>query len=182
MPRRADPRLEARILGAAQRLWIRGGEESLTLRAVAKSAGTNTPAVYRRYKNRREILLALAAKVQDDLGQVVRRGGSLQEIAEAVLEYAMEHPREYELLLSKVVTKSKRPRPNLDYVLDRAAAWLGGTAEQHVHLVIAIWALVYGTATLLNTEAIPQYTGQTRRAFEVAVDELIRNHQRFAAE
>ena len=41
MPRQPDPNLENRLLNAAQVLWKRGGEKSLTMRAVARAAGTN---------------------------------------------------------------------------------------------------------------------------------------------
>ena len=38
MPRQPDPELEGRILHAADVLWRRGGEQALTMRAVAKAA------------------------------------------------------------------------------------------------------------------------------------------------
>ena len=59
MPRHSDPELEGRILNAARKLWHKGGETALSMRAVAKAAGTNTPAVYRRFRTREQILRAL---------------------------------------------------------------------------------------------------------------------------
>ena len=59
MPRHPDPDLEDRILKAAHRLWQKGGEKSLTMRAVARAAGTNTPAVYRRFKDRHDLVRGL---------------------------------------------------------------------------------------------------------------------------
>ena len=59
MPRHPDPELEQRILDAASRLWARGGEKGLTMRAVAKAAGTTTPTVYERYHDRDDILRSL---------------------------------------------------------------------------------------------------------------------------
>ena len=50
MPRHADPELENRVLNAAQMLWKRGGEKALTMRAVARAAGTyagGVPAIQR---------------------------------------------------------------------------------------------------------------------------------------
>ena len=44
MPRHPDPDLEERILKAAHALWRRGGDKALTMRVVARAAGTNTPA------------------------------------------------------------------------------------------------------------------------------------------
>ncbi len=58
MPRQPDPQLETRILRAAQKLFLRGGEKGLSMRALAKAAHTSTPAVYRRYKSRKQILEA----------------------------------------------------------------------------------------------------------------------------
>ena len=52
MPRQIDPEVEGRIIQAARKLWHKGGEKALSMRAVAKAAGTNTPAVYRRFRNR----------------------------------------------------------------------------------------------------------------------------------
>ena len=66
MPRRPDPDLEALILKAAQKLWRKGGEKALTMRAVAKAARTNTPSVYRRFRTREDILRALLHRVRLD--------------------------------------------------------------------------------------------------------------------
>lgn len=64
MPRRPDPDLEGKILNAAQRLWKKGGETALTMRRVAQAAGTNTPAVYRRFRDREDILRALLQRIR----------------------------------------------------------------------------------------------------------------------
>ena len=64
MPRRADPELEDKILDAAQKLWKKGGEKALTMRTVARAAGTNTPAVYRRFRDRDDILRGLLQRIR----------------------------------------------------------------------------------------------------------------------
>ena len=73
MPRHPDPDLEERILHAADVLWRRGGSKSLTMRAVARAAKTNTPAVYRRFKDRRDrvkaLLLRIAARIREHFPQ-----------------------------------------------------------------------------------------------------------------
>src|ERR1022692_3070050 len=71
VPRRPDPDLEGKILDAAQELWKKGGEKGLTMRAVAKAAGTNTPAVYRRFRNREDILRALLRRIQQDVSEAL---------------------------------------------------------------------------------------------------------------
>ena len=67
MPRQADPQLEQRILDAACRLWSRGGEKALTMRGVAKAAGTTTPTLYERYHDRDDILRAVRFQTRIDL-------------------------------------------------------------------------------------------------------------------
>jgi len=62
MARHSDPEVEVRILRAARDLWHEGGEAALSMRAVAKAAGTNTPAVYRRFRTREDILRALVLR------------------------------------------------------------------------------------------------------------------------
>src|SRR5260370_25773697 len=59
MARQPDPDLEARILNAARKLWRKGAGKALTMRAVARAAGTNTPAAYRRLPHRPDIRRAL---------------------------------------------------------------------------------------------------------------------------
>src|SRR5215472_15269624 len=111
MPRPPDPGLEERILRAAQKLWSKRGEDSLTMRAVARAAGTNTPAVYRRFKSRMELVRALAQRGQSDLSEVIRPCTCLQEIAEKALEFSLRNPEEYHLLVSRTATAATPGRP-----------------------------------------------------------------------
>lgn len=180
MPRRPDPELETRVLKAAQKLWAKGGERSLTMRAVARAAGTNTPAVYRRFKNRRDLLHALLQKTQAEVSVLLQGCNSLQEICHCIFDYALSHPREYELLASKIVVTSHLPRHNFGYIVKKAAEWLGGSEEERRPLVIALWSLIHGSAMLLIAEVLPEHATTVRAAFTAAVEELVRNRRRFA--
>ena len=71
MPRRPNPDLEAKILRAAQKLWKKGGEDALTMRAVAEAAGTNTPSLYRRFRNRDDILRGLLEHIRLEIAVVI---------------------------------------------------------------------------------------------------------------
>src|SRR5450432_3045051 len=97
MPRHPDPDLENRILNAAQVLWKRGGEKTLTMRAVARAAGTNTPAVYRRFKDRRDVVRGLLRRIAARIREDFEAGNSLEEMAEAYVDSALRLPHEYEL-------------------------------------------------------------------------------------
>src|SRR5271154_4641618 len=167
MPRHPDPQLEERILRAAQKLWRKGGEKGLTMRAVAKAAGTNPPAVYRRFRDRQQILRALLRRLQQDLGEVLRPCQSAEEVCRRYLDYALTHPHEYELFYEQAyqLRPPARPshssslrdvRPNLALMEEKLAEWLGGTATEHSRLVLSLWIAAHGTAMILISKAIPE--------------------------
>jgi AcrR family transcriptional regulator len=148
MPRHSDPGLEGRILKAARKLWHKGGETALSMRAVAKAAGTNTPAVYRRFRTREQILRALVESFQRELFNKIDPCNSLPEVAQSVLDFALNNPREYQLITSGLLARMTKERPNLEFVAHRCAEWFGGRAKDYEGLVFAITSLVHGTAML----------------------------------
>lgn len=180
MPRKADPVLEGRILESAHRLWLRGGDEALSMRAVAKAARTNTPAIYRRFRNRKEILRTLVRKAQHELFAVLEPCRSPFELASQTLEFALAHRREYELLTAGLLSRLNEPQPNLEFVAQRCAEWMGGTAEDQTAFVLAIWSLVHGTAMLLITRTIAsRREEEVRNAFSTALQVLVNNQSAF---
>ncbi len=129
MPRHPDPDLENRILNAAQTLWKRGGEKSLTMRAVARAAGTNTPAVYRRFKDRQDLLRGLLRRIAALIREHFEAGETVEEMAEAYVEYALRLPHEYELFYSYVheLSPPKGPgRPRVRRRITRTWRWRCG--------------------------------------------------------
>src|ERR1700687_5781791 len=148
MSRHIDPEVEERILQAARKLWHKGGEAALNMRAVAKAAGTNTPAVYRRFRNRDEILAALVRSYQQEVFKVFQRCHSIEELGQTSIDYVVNHPREYLLMHSGLLGRVSKGRPNLDFVMWHASAWLGGGPGEHSPLVYALWALSHGAAML----------------------------------
>ncbi len=85
----------AAILDAARRVAMREGAGTLSLRAVAAEAGYAPASIYEYFRNRAEMILALAA---DDLGQIAhalreypaqtdaKRSGALGAAAATVLD------------------------------------------------------------------------------------------------
>ena len=174
MPRRIDPELENNILQAARRLWREGGEKALSMRAVAKAAGTNTPAVYRRFKRREEILLALVQLFQKEIRELFEPCRSIAEIAQTYLNFALSRPREYELMMSGLLARMTDERPNIDLVLSRVADWHGGTPEEHEALVFTLYCLLHGCALLNITGSTavrgsPKVNPAVKRAVEILV-------------
>ena len=151
MPRHPDPDLEQRILGAASRLWARGGEKSLTMRAVAKAAGTTTPTVYERYRDRQDILRALRLKTRSELFSALTRTRTLHEAVQRQLEFALENTHAYEVLFDGVgrAPSLYEPWPSFNLMRERLAQQIGGTPREHNRLILAIWSLMHGTAMLI---------------------------------
>src|SRR5262249_39262873 len=99
MPPHADAQLEEKILKAAHRLWKVHGPASLTLRAVAREAGTTTPTVYKRFRNKQALYKALAGRVRSQLNEQLFASKSLEEVCRRYLAFVHQNPHEYQLLL-----------------------------------------------------------------------------------
>jgi AcrR family transcriptional regulator len=187
MPRQPDPELEARILEAADALWRRGGEKALTMRAVAKAARTNTPAVYRRFKDREHLIRGLLLRIVKRIREQFERGETVQGITEAYVDYALKSPNEYMLFYtySRILSprgKQRKPRPirdtrpNFALAEQVLARELGGSPEDHTQTVLGMWALLHGTSMLLLTKSIPEgHEQELREACRATVRALIAN-------
>lgn len=175
MPRHADPAVEERVIHAARKLWAKGGYDSLSMRAVARAAHTNTPAIYRRFRDKKDILRAIVERAQRELFAVLEPCTSFQEAAVGLLNFALANEHDYELVSSGLFAKVGGPRPNLEFMKRRAAEWLGGTPEDHTGLVLSLWALIHGTATLLISRAVSgDYAVELRSVFPASVETLVR--------
>ena len=178
MPRKLNPELEDRILNAAHKLFLEGGSGALSMRALAKAAHTTTTAIYRRFKDREQILATLVKRVQRDIFARFEPCHSLQEICQRYLEFALSHPHEYQLLNASVFSVTKIERSNLEFVRKRAAEWLGGSPDDHTDLVLALWVSLHGTATLLIAKSVPlRYETKLRSVASQMVDLLLRNER-----
>ncbi len=151
MPRHPDPDLEQRILEAASRLWARGGEKALTMRAVAKGAGTTTPTVYERYRDREDILRALRLQTRRHMFDALTRTRTVREAVRCKLEFALAHRHSYEMLVDGVAKPPALHEPwlSFNFMRQRLAEHLGGSPREHTRLALAVWSLTYGTAMLI---------------------------------
>jgi AcrR family transcriptional regulator len=194
--RQPDPDLEDRILRAARRLWRKGAENALTMRAVAEAAHTNTPAVYRRFATRDDILRALLRQSRQELFQEMQTASSVEDACRRYVDFAVKRPHEYELHYlhehdlfvggkprskNKLNQTVKQSRPVVEFMKARLAAQLGGAPDDYTALTLALWALLHGTAVLLITKAIPpQYAAEMRAACSKSIDTLLREGRRAA--
>lgn len=151
MPRHPDPELEQRILAAASRLWARGGEKALTMRAVAKAAATTTPTVYERYRDRDDILRALRLKTRSELFAALSGTRNLNEAIENYLKFALNNTHSYEVLFDGVGRPPSLYErwPSYNLMRERLAERLTRSSTEQNRVMLAIWALMHGTAMLI---------------------------------
>jgi AcrR family transcriptional regulator len=183
VPRRPDPDLEEKILNAAQKLWRKGGEKALTMRSVARAAGTNTPAVYRRFQNREDLLRALMRRTRWEIADALEAGPTVEDACERYLDYALKHPWEYELLyqydyeLDQALRSRGEPfteRPAREVMKRKLREWLGGSPENHERMLTATWMLAHGAAMLMIDKSIPpEQAPEARKVFKVSVQALL---------
>jgi AcrR family transcriptional regulator len=176
MPRKPDAELESRILDAAYKLWSKRGENALTMRAVARAAGTTTPTLYQRFRDKRDLVVPLRARALEKLVSVLQPACSPVTTCDRFLEFASTHPHEYRLLTSDWAVRLSRPepRPTFELIKKRLATQLGGEPEEHARLALALGALVHGTATMLLVKGVHEKVSrELRSACHEACESLI---------
>jgi AcrR family transcriptional regulator len=121
------------------------------MRAVAKAAGTTTPTVYERYRDRNDILRALRLKTRQELFATLSRTRTLREACRRQLEFALDHPHAYEVLFDSVGQPPSlhEPWPSFNLFRQRLTQRLGGTARDHNALMLSLWSLMHGSAMLI---------------------------------
>jgi AcrR family transcriptional regulator len=151
LPRQADPQLEQRILDAACRLWSRGGGKALTMRGVAKAAGTTTPTIYERYRDREDILRAVRLQTRMELFGVLTHTRSLAQACERYLQYALENPHAYEVLFDDFAKPPSlhEPWPSFNLMRVRLAKRLDSAPRKVTRLMLSLWSVMHGTAMLM---------------------------------
>jgi AcrR family transcriptional regulator len=182
MPRTADQHLQERVLDAAQSLWRTKGEKGLTLRAVARRAGTTTTTVYKRFRNKEALRLALAERVYRQLAAEITSVSELKDIYRRHLHFAESHPREYHLLFGPVWTKifaPGRPQYITRWLVARLAEKFGGKPQDYMRLHYALFLIVHGAATLVAASPRNPANLEVHRTCLAVCDAMVENVQLF---
>jgi AcrR family transcriptional regulator len=155
--------LQQALLDAASRLVERQGVATLSLRAVARELGVTHMAVYHHYRDRVDLLAAVATLGFERLGQALREHvGGVQDpgrafflVGEAYVLFAVAHPGFFRVMFSPELEPVRQAEPLAGttaaaYAVftDRVRAALPGRADTTT-AATAAWALVHGLAVLL---------------------------------
>ncbi len=181
MPPHADKQLQERILKAAQRLWRTRGAHGLTLRAVAREAGTTTPTVYKRFQNKQAIQVALAQRFQSQLNEALFATPTIDDLNRTYLRFAEENPHEYQLLFSTWtdIFHPEMPRPGRALLMSQLASRFGGKPEEYSRAFYALFLLTHGAATLLSVPGDKVAHNEVRENFHSICNTFFQNIELF---
>jgi AcrR family transcriptional regulator len=121
------------------------------MRGIAKAAGTTTPTIYERYRDRDDILRAVRIQTRVELFAVLGRTRTITQACERYLEFALEHPHAYGMLFDAFAQPPSlhEPWPSFNLMRQRLTERLGGTPRQRTRLMLSVWSLMHGTAMLM---------------------------------
>lgn len=158
------------ILAAAGTLLEQtGSEESVTLRAVARTVGISAPSIYAHFADRQAIVDAVVDDAYDEFRAVLARatGGSDDPVEQlwrgcrAYLDFARTHPHRYRLLFERRDQLDRAEGGKRTHGLPRRAAFQGladavgacveagrSSSTDPSRDAVAIWSALHGYATL----------------------------------
>jgi AcrR family transcriptional regulator len=187
-PRGAGGRLREEIIAAAARLIEEQGQDAVSLRAIARSAGITAPSIYAHFEDLDDVLEAVVANTFDALAGYLRRGvrahtdpvGRLRGACHAYVAFGQEHPEQYAILFTRQVELSPEIDKTVDSMLgaEAFAFLLDGIRDcvaagksrstQPIEDATALWVALHGYVSL--RAAIPDYPWPPQ---DIMLDNLI---------
>lgn len=145
------------------------GLEGLSLRRLAQRAGVTAPALYHHFRDKNDLLCALAALGFADLDAAITRATGAENLAErkrmqqfvtAYVGFAADHPEIYDLMFGRMIWKAGAPTEALREIaygtFRRYVAHAGTGAatgarqsKRALRLAQVAWATVHGLCRLL---------------------------------
>ncbi|HVP42945.1 MAG TPA: helix-turn-helix domain-containing protein [Terriglobales bacterium] len=181
MSRTTNPELTEKIVAAAFRLFHDRGEKGLTLRAVARAAGTTPPSVYQRFPAKQDLVAALGDRARLRLGREVMKAPTLEAAFRNYLAVAQRYPQLYRLVfgpnLRRVLEAATR-RPLLEWFQQQFKRRLGGTPAEQENRAYGAFLLLHGTASILQYAPGGQLADEIRARCLLACDALLRDGRR----
>ena len=177
MPRTPDPHLERQIAEASLRLVDAAGIAAVTLRAVAREAGTTTPTIYERFKNREELLHRVARQAEIELLAAVRPAGTVRDFIERYVNFNLQHPLRFDLTADTFGFRlsAEHPMPVYDHLKELLQSELQVTGSGREDLAMAIASLALGTTrAIIAAGSTTPAAADLRRTTEAALGLLLK--------
>ena len=133
----------------------RDGREGLTMRAIAQELDIQAPSLYKHINDKRELEIALIARgfadQADRFERVLEDGGGASEIADAYLQWALEHPHLYQLMHSEALPRDDLPEGAEERSIDVVLRAFDGDRIR----ARAAWAFAHGMVSLTFANRFP---------------------------
>ncbi|MDB5479765.1 MAG: transcriptional regulator, TetR family [Caulobacteraceae bacterium] len=158
--------LSRALVAAGRRILEAEGPTALSLRAVAREAGVSPAAPYHHFKDKSELLDAVAEEGWRELGDAIAKGRAaatdprlaLNEIGVAYVAFARQNPALYRLMYHAACNRSMMPDKakgeDSGYGQVREALIAAGadpTDERELQLTqIAAWCNAHGVAEMVG--------------------------------
>ena len=160
--------LRRALLDAATRILDRDGQGGLSLRAVAREAGVSPAAPYHHFKDKSELMLAIAEEGFDQLSDYIRRTTDIAAlpmervaaIGLAYVQFAKAHPAVYRVMYDcsrdsdAMPDKAHNAEEGAFSLLKRAMIDMGvASPDQETDLelaCIAAWCAAHGLAEMVG--------------------------------
>lgn len=162
--------LRATLLREATTLIRDSGVEALSLRRLSECAGVSRTALYHHFRDKNDLLCAIAQQGFVDLGALLRSDGGLPEGARqaglrgfvrSYIQFAAAHAEQYDLMFGRTIWKAGVPTEALREVayatfrsyaerIAEVLASLGETnPEKQLRLAQVSWATLHGLCRFL---------------------------------
>jgi len=153
-----------KILNAASELFLEGGGEALSVRAISKRAGLSTIGIYSHFQGKQGILDALYIEgfnlVREAMDVIPEGKANKEQVLEACLGYlnvGEQHEAHYRLIFGE---SDAGYQPSEEAVAARDSAFSklvrvagsylpdGATIEERRQIALDIWAIVHGYVSI----------------------------------
>ena len=187
---RGSENLRARMISAAEELFLADGVEGVSMRKIADKVGVTAPAIYRHFKDKDELLGELINVglqiLQGYLEPALRAEGPLERLRQLIdsyFDFALEQPKYFDLAF---LVPSHGMRMADELGRHNRSTFM--FAVQQVHLcmeqgifrksdpletAIMIWAEAHGMVTLFRMERFGENPEQFRSIFQRTIQRLM---------
>jgi len=161
--------LKPSLIDCATRIVASNGAGALSMRFLAEQLGVSRTALYHHFRNKDELLAAIATKGFMQLKALIEHSDPMpvpikQHMERAVLGYlsfATQHAEQYKLMFSQTLWQTEQETPYQRYAKDGFRSFVSlfvamqaqgelSTEEPPLRLAQQMWSSLHGLSTLLN--------------------------------
>jgi AcrR family transcriptional regulator len=155
----------AQIISVARRIAELEGWPSVTVRRLSDEISYSQPVLYAHFGSREGILTAVATEGFQELGLAMekarkrlKRGSTVQSVADAYLEFAASSPALYEAMFSlnlSIPFGDAATPSELRFAFSQILELFQGRSAKPEVLSELFWASLHGIAELTRTKRLP---------------------------